>query len=53
MTHRVHGNGNAFSINNRLFVLICLPLTMVLMVWSGTAAAQVARVLDTKGTALE
>ena len=55
MMHRVRTATEAPSatINNRLFVLICLPLiAMVLMVWSGTAAAQVARVLDTKGTAL-
>ncbi|MCC7313138.1 MAG: FecR domain-containing protein [Sulfuritalea sp.] len=55
MTHRVRTATEVPSatINNRLFVLICLPLiAMVLMVWSGTAAAQVARVLDTKGTAL-
>ena len=55
MTHRVRTATEVPSatINNRLFVLIYLPLiAMVLMVWSGTAAAQVARVLDTKGTAL-
>ena len=50
MMHRVRTATEAPSatINNRLFVLICLPLiAMGLMVWSGTAAAQVARVLDT------
>ena len=43
----------SMDVNKHLFLLINLVfLAMALMVWSGTAAAQVARVLDIKGTAL-